>query len=94
VQSILYLIGRHAGLKTRLSAHRLRHTYATLCLRNGNNLEYVRITLGHRDIKTTSDAYLAVSDTDVASACKRSSPLAHLNQPGHTHRYLSNMADR
>ena len=86
VQSILQIIGQQAGLKTRLSAHRLRHTYATLCLKNGNNLEYVRITLGHTDIKTTSDAYLAASDADVASACKRSSPLANLNQSGRSRR--------
>ncbi len=78
LQKLLEVIGRKAGLKTRLSAHKLRHTYATLCLRNGNNLEYVRITLGHSDIKTTSDAYLAASDFDVASACKRFSPIANL----------------
>ncbi len=78
LQKLLEVIGRKAGLKARLSAHKLRHTYATLCLRNGNNLEYVRITLGHSDIKTTSDAYLAASDSDVASACKRFSPLANL----------------
>ena len=78
VQKLLEVIGRKAGLKTRLSAHKLRHTYATLCLKNGNNLEYVRITLGHSDIKTTSDAYLAASDSDVASACKRFSPIANL----------------
>jgi site-specific recombinase XerD len=61
VQSLLRRLGRAAGLTTRLSPHRLRHSYATLCLRNGNNLEYVRITLGHTNIKTTSDAYLAAS---------------------------------
>jgi integrase/recombinase XerD len=78
LQKLLEVIGRKAGLKNRLSAHKLRHTYATLCLKNGNNLEYVRITLGHSDIKTTSDAYLAASDSDVASACRRFSPLANL----------------
>ncbi len=88
VQKILEVIGRQAGLKARLSAHRLRHTYATLCLKNGNNLEYIRITLGHSDIKTTSDAYLAASDTDVASACKRSSPLANLLRPGRSRRAI------
>jgi len=78
LQDLLQGIGRRAGLKDRLSAHKLRHTYATLCLKNGNNLEYVRITLGHSDIKTTSDAYLAVSDSDVAIASKRFSPIANL----------------
>jgi integrase/recombinase XerD len=78
LQKLLEVIGRKAGLKTRLSAHKLRHTYTTLCLRNGNNLEYVRITLGHSDIKTTSDAYLAVADSDIANACKRFSLIANL----------------
>ena len=80
VQKVLEVIGRKAGLPVRLSAHKLRHTYATLCLKNGNNLEYVRITLGHFDIKTTSDAYLAASDVDVANASKRFSPLANLSK--------------
>jgi site-specific recombinase XerD len=58
----------------------LRHTYATLSLKNGNNLEYVRITLGHTNIKTTSDAYLAASQADVAQAHHRFSPLANLKR--------------
>jgi integrase/recombinase XerD len=49
VQKILEVIGHKARLPIRLSAHNLRHTYATLCLKNGNNVEYVRITLGHSD---------------------------------------------
>ena len=80
VQSSLGRLGRAAGLSTRLSPHMLRHTYATLCLKNGNNLEYVRITLGHTNIKTTSDAYLAASQVDVAAAHHRFSPLANLNR--------------
>jgi len=80
LQKILEVIGYKAGLQIRLSSHKLRHTYATLCLKNGNNLEYVRITLGHSDIRTTSNAYLAASDTDVANACKKFSPLANLSK--------------
>jgi integrase/recombinase XerC len=80
IQSQLGRLGRAAGLTTRLAPHTLRHTYATLCLRNGNNLEYVRITLGHTNIKTTSDAYLAASQADVAQAHHRFSPLANLNR--------------
>jgi site-specific recombinase XerD len=59
-----------------------RGTYATLCLRNGNNLEYVRITLGHTDIKTTSDAYLAATQTEVTEAHRKLSPLTDLNKKG------------
>jgi site-specific recombinase XerD len=80
IQTLLARLGRAAGLTTRLSAHAMRHTYATLSLRNGNNLEYVRITLGHTDIKTTSDAYLAASQADVARAHHRFSPMANLTR--------------
>lgn len=75
-------IGREAGLTLRLAPHKLRQTYATLSLRNGNNLEYVRITLGHTNIKTTRDAYLAPFQMDVAPANRRFSPMANLETAG------------
>ncbi len=78
IQAILQHIGRKAGINERLSSHKLRHTYATLTLKYGSNLEYLRITLGHSDIKTTSDSYLNVADTDVATAYQGFSPMAHL----------------
>jgi site-specific recombinase XerD len=78
VQIILERIGKKAGISERLSAHKLRHTYATMSLKHGNNLEYIRITLGHSDIKTTSDAYLAAVDTDIAIAHRKYSPMANL----------------
>jgi len=78
IQAILQHIGRKAGISERLSPHKLRHTYATLALKYGGNLEYVRITLGHSDIKTTSESYLNVADNDVATAYQGFSPMAHL----------------
>jgi site-specific recombinase XerD len=78
VQTILHIIGEKAGLKYRLSPHKLRHTFATLSLKYGNNLEYLRLALGHSDIKTTSNSYLAASDADVARAQRRSSPMANI----------------
>jgi site-specific recombinase XerD len=77
VQKMLAAIGKRAGLTKRLSPHKLRHTAATLSLKYGANLEYVRRILGHTDIKTT-EVYLGVADTDVAEAHRKFSPVAHL----------------
>jgi len=80
IQTILGRIGESLDFPVRLSPHNLRHTYATLCLKNGSNLEYIRITLGHTDIKTTSDAYLAATQGDVALAYRKFSPMSNMNK--------------
>lgn len=79
VQKILERIGKKAGISARLSPHKLRHSYATLSLKYGANLEYVRRTMRHTDIKTT-EVYLAVSDTDVANAHRQFSPVANITK--------------
>jgi site-specific recombinase XerD len=78
IQSLLLRLGKKAGLQERLSAHKLRHTFATLSLKYGGNLEYIRKILGHTDIKTTSEAYLNVQDADISAAHQRFSPLSNL----------------
>lgn len=78
IQSLLARIGRKAGVCERLAPHKLRHTFATLSLKYGGNLEYIRKILGHSDIKTTSDSYLNVSDEHVIAGYKKFSPLSNL----------------
>ena len=77
IQKILERIGNKAGLRHRLSPHRLRHTYATESLKHGASLEHVRRTLGHTDIKTT-EIYLSLSDKDIQDAHRTFSPVANL----------------
>jgi site-specific recombinase XerD len=78
IQSLLLRLGEKASLVERLSAHKLRHTFATLSLKYGGNLEYIRKILGHTDIKTTSEAYLNVQDADIKAAHQHFSPLSNL----------------
>ena len=77
IQKILELIGKKAGITQRLSPHKLRHSYATMSLRHGANLEILRRSLGHTDIKTT-EVYLSLTDADVQTAHKQFSPISNL----------------
>ena len=78
VQKILERVGQRAGISQRLSPHKLRHSFATGSLKYDSNLEYIRIMLGHSDIRTTSRAYLHMTNADVAEASKRTSPVVNL----------------
>jgi site-specific recombinase XerD len=76
-QKILERLGKRAELNKRLSPHKLRHTFATLSLKYGSNLEVLRRLMGHSDVKVT-EVYLSLTDADVAMAHKKFSPVANL----------------
>jgi site-specific recombinase XerD len=78
IQKILERIGQGAKLNQRLSPHKLRHSFATWSLKYGSNLEYIRIMLGHSDIRTTSKAYLHMANADIAEASRITSPVVNL----------------
>jgi integrase/recombinase XerD len=79
IQQLLERIGGKAGISKRLAPHKLRHTFATMSLAYGSNLEYLRIMLGHTDIRTTARSYLHATEADVAARYKTSSPVVNLD---------------
>ena len=63
ITKLLTKIKRKLGFEA-LSPHILRHTFATTLLKNGANIESVRILMGHANIKTTQ-IYLHLDEKTV-----------------------------
>jgi site-specific recombinase XerD len=53
IANVIAQIRREAGIDRHVTPHRLRHTVATLLLRNGMDIRVVQAFLGHASIATT-----------------------------------------
>ena len=64
-------ICKHAGLPETTGIHSLRHSYASLLLRQGEGLKYVSQQLGHASIQITCDIYGHVMQSQSTEAMER-----------------------
>ena len=56
--------------KDKLSPHTLRHTFATILLRQGENILTIKELLSHRNLRTT-ERYLHINNEDLKDAVSK-----------------------
>jgi integrase/recombinase XerD len=74
----LHCLARHAGIKSRVTPHMLRHSAATQLLEQGVDIRYVQRLLGHSSISTT-EIYTYVSNSSLKACLKQADPRALFN---------------
>lgn len=67
IGDVISAIVKAAGLEDRITAHVLRHTYATRMLRQGTDIVSVSELLGHTSLETTR-VYVRPSEDDLEKA--------------------------
>lgn len=83
VQTVKWLVKKHltdAGLdSSKYSAHKLRHTAATLMYQNGVDIRTLQSILGHSNLDTTM-IYTHIEDQNIRAAAAKN-PLSKVTRP-------------
>lgn len=66
VESFIFRLKNRLHISENITPHKWRHTFATNFLRNGGDLETLRLLLGHSNLRTTQK-YLHLSKHDIVS---------------------------
>lgn len=77
IQQVCREAARLAGIDKRVTAHTLRHSFATHLLENGEDIRVIQVLLGHRRIDTTA-RYSSVTMNKISAT---TSPLDNLPEP-------------
>jgi integrase/recombinase XerD len=64
IESMFYQLKNRCLIKDNITPHKWRHTFATIFLRRGGDLETLRMLLGHSNLKTTQK-YLHLTEQDI-----------------------------
>ncbi len=59
------------GLPSHITAHTIRHSFATLLMKKGISLGHIQVLLGHSSVQTTSRYYLGILNDDEAKSAHR-----------------------
>lgn len=78
VNKIIKRSAAEAGIRKRVSAHTLRHSFATHLLEHGTDLRYIQSLLGHESSKTT-ERYTKITRRGFENLV---SPLDRIGDPG------------